>query len=227
MGRKYTPFKSNEEFQNAITKIASELYAAAINYDLYSHLVNLSQKYKKEYFRGRQFWGMVQDGFLLQAVMTLCRVYDIDDDRTNSLETILRRQMKTNMNRAGIADMQADIQLVGRSDPVVSRLRGWRNHALAHTNQGFAIRDEKLPKSMIPFRDELMLLIDRGTDIVLRNGGASVSRDLSHEYVPRKEIDFVFESIKEKMNYTKAEIRVWLEKNGINPDVLLDHEKQK
>lgn len=216
--------RSNKEFELALKKIREELYAAAINYGLYTHLVEAGEKYRKEYFRCRLLWGMVQDGLLSQTVLTLCRIYD--SDGTNSLETLLKWKEKTGVLSGDIDSWSDDLGSIQRSDPMVSKLKDWRGNVLAHTSLDRVLGRRKPPPNMVPHHPELLALIDRAMDIISRHGGSSVSRSLAKYYVPEREVDLVFESVKQQLVTTEASIREWYTERGVNPELFLDPEAQ-
>ena len=224
MGKKLTAFASSE-FEKAIGKLTEEVFAADLNYQLYHRIVGEINNHKRAYFRTQTLWGFILDSLLSQAILTLCRIYDGSNYDVNSLERVLRRLLIDNIPPES-DNLFKDIDLVSEDDPFVKTLRNWRNNVLAHTNMPLGAKAKNLPKGFIPHHEDLRVLIDRAGDILSRYGESFVAINTVDLFVPKKEVEFVFQSVDEQIKCFEASMRTELENLGLNPDVFLDEEKQ-
>lgn len=231
-------FDSPEAFAITIGKIKEELLCAHLHYCLYGYLAEVKKSYEREFFRSWGFWGITLDGFLSLVVLGLCRIYD-ENSNANSLHNLLLtiRADQSNSGKphylspiasANLAKLDGDIDWFTMENPLVSRLQKWRHNVLAHSSWKYLGQGKPVPASMIPLHEDIEPLIIRALEIVSRYSDSCVSHGVNEVYAEpqRKEIEFIFQSIREKTTTTEAEIRAWFKDRGVNPDVFFDKEKQ-
>ena len=122
--------------------------------------------------------------------------------------------------------IKMDEKLVERKvDPVVYRLKRMRDELLAHTTYKRAAGITRIERKYLLLVKDIPILIDRAMEIYSRHSGQFTSRSINQHYIPHDVVNFIFETLQEKLDQNIQKQRAVLEEFGVNPDVFLDDEK--
>lgn len=146
---------SSEEFGKLLDALAGEIVSAGWHFKLHKALSSASTEYHLEFAQSPTFWSLTFAAHLDAAIVRLCKIYDqhnVSLNLRNFLDTIsenlslfeiaeFRDRFKDNPfveslaqdpRKPDTAQLQADISLVGDTNPAVKKLIVWRNNLVAH-----------------------------------------------------------------------------------------------
>jgi AbiU2 len=138
-------------------------------------------QHHKEMHPALDFWNYTISAHIQAAIAHLCRLYDSRSDtgrgRALHLLDFVKHVDRSKLKGAEAALYKADLQFLhkGKSetgagaDPVVTKLRMWRDNLIAHRNYHLSLGgvDQFLKEFPVDL-DELQRLIDRGFEILDR-----------------------------------------------------------
>lgn len=160
--------KNSDEFDALIEGLAHDIVDANVHFRLHQNLSDSIADYCIELNQSRAFWNLTISAQLDAALLRLCRAYD-SDSSSLSLPRLLatiecnpdifdtpdfKERLMDNPFVEGLTDVDripdkddlvADIKLVSKRDPFVSRLLKWRNNIGAHRDP----RETITPNSVV------------------------------------------------------------------------------
>lgn len=182
-------FKSDEEFGRLLTALLNDLIDAWFHFSLHQNLAKAIEGYAKELAQSPTFWGLTLSAHMDAVLLRLCRIYDTYQKHTlnlrNFLDTIqahlsifdepnFRQRLKGNpfvdslaadLKQPDQAQLQKDIQVVSKSDPLVQKLVMWRHKYIAHRDSNLTLNPNELAAQYPLTFAEIGELIDRALGI--------------------------------------------------------------
>jgi hypothetical protein len=215
--------KTSEKFSKELDSLQKDIFQAKVHFDIFDGLRQLWPKYFQQIRNSPCFWNYTMQAHIDAAVVRLCRIYDehrsafqitrfLEEIQKNSNlfnEPAFRERLKNDPKRDvdGLAkyrrtlnheQLKKEIWFCSNENPLVERLRDWRDKVIAHNNYDVAINwsepfNKKYP---LPYED-IKKLIDEAFSIA--NSYSSLFRASMHseEFASKQHTDyrFVLESI--------------------------------
>jgi hypothetical protein len=120
--------------------LAIESSIANTHLHFFRGLWDARSEYSRELNGAKDFWDYTFSAHVDMALLQLCRIYDTNKCGINLL-TLLRKIDRGQLQKAALQQLDKDIQTVQeqRPDPLVTKLRYWRNNIIAHYNYRVAL----------------------------------------------------------------------------------------
>ncbi|OLP20347.1 hypothetical protein BST81_01020 [Leptolyngbya sp. 'hensonii'] len=154
--------KTGDELNRLLDNLQQEIVYANIYYRLYWDLNDALRSHPEEFAQSNTFWVLTFDALQDAWLIRLCRVFDTQCNNNlnlvNLLETIkenlhffneqnFRERLKDNAFVNSLAEcdrvpdqaqLDKDIEFA-KADPLVEKLRIWRNNIVAHKGSKFVL----------------------------------------------------------------------------------------
>jgi hypothetical protein len=159
------------ERHRTLEVLAAELGRANTHLHFFRGLWNARSEYSRELNVAKDFWDYTFSAHVGMALLQLCRIYDWHSDGIN-LRTLFRKIDRRQLRGSALQQLDKDIQIVQKesTDPLVTKLRYWRNKIIAHYNCRIALagRNDVWKENPWDKLEEIQMLIDRGFEMLDR-----------------------------------------------------------
>jgi len=156
--------------------LATESAIANTHLHFFRGLWNARSAYSRELSEAKDFWDYTFSAHIEMALLQLCRIYDTHEDGINLLTLLLQTKkiVRRQLQNSALQKFDEDLQTVQRKspDPLVAKLRYWRNNIIAHYNCRIALtgRNDVWKENPWDNLDEIQMLIDRSFEMLDRYG---------------------------------------------------------
>ncbi len=154
--------------------LATESAIANTHLHFFRGLWNARSEYSRELSKAKDFWDYTFSAHIEMALLQLCRIYDTHQDGINLFTLLLRikKIARRQLQNSALQKLDEDLRTVQRKspDPLVTKLRYWRNNIIAHYNCRIALtgRNDVWKENPWDNLDEIQMLIDRSFEMLDR-----------------------------------------------------------
>ena len=196
--------------------MVNELTHADVHYIIAKGLAQSGQQYSKEFIFSPVFWRFTYQAHIESVFYYLCKIYDQHDSAFH-----LRRLLEIVKQNIALFEadnfarrlgknaeeeikfyksidqhqLQDDYDFVSKKNPLVDKLKRWRDNVFAHRNPK-QILSQKPFETNHPFPfSEIEFLINRGSEIINRYSGYFSSTHYSTKLNGSDDFSYVLESL--------------------------------
>lgn len=210
--------KDAAEFDSLMRGLASDIVDAQVHYRLHQALNESIAEYCTELNQSPAFWNLTFSAQIDAALLRLCRAYDSDGSALSLarlLATIevnldifetphFKQRLSDNPFVESLAEddrvpdraeLTRNLKLVSRSDPLVSKLLGWRNNIGAHRNPRETISRNSTVTAPLGI-DDVKELLERAIHILNTYSRLFRALTYSTSMVGADDYKYVLESIR-------------------------------
>jgi AbiU2 len=212
--------KMNEtEFGEFTKKLAAEIPAACIDYQMYRDLHNACVDHQIVVQQSRTFWPMTLDAHLNSAVLRICRIYDTQKSSLNLaywLKAIrdnprwftesafyARHPDRRYEGQPNHDQLAADIRFASKANPRVKDLIMFRGSLVAHIGQNYVLKRFNVHKSFKVTLGDLEGLTTGALTILNRYTHLYESGEYSAKMIGADDFKFIFTTIKDSIDRRK------------------------
>ena len=212
-------FKSEDEFENLLHSLVSEIVDANIHWRLHSDLIDQIEKYEKEFNQSPAFWSFTFQAHLDATIFRLIRIFDSHNSSlslTNLLNTIaanldlfeidrFRKRLKENIFVDSLAknarkpdepQLRKDVHAVSDGNPVVKKLIIVRNNLLAHKTASNVISGNDVASKYPLTYDDVEELLRLSKVVINRYLNLFKATSYSTQVVGHDDFEFVLDSMR-------------------------------
>jgi len=215
--------KSIQEFDSHLTLLFHELRNANDHFHFVNCLLKATLDYKREIECSSTFWTFTINAHTSATMSHLCRVFDKHKDGVHLLfllETVrdnpnyfCKQALKQRLGPiAGCDDLvehfgdpnnhqiNSDINFCRDPDPLVKKLRDWRNRIVAHLAKDVSIDFNNFYAQYSLRQTDIQQLISNAHDILNRCAGWYKAQNLSLFLPSDKDYEFILESVRIRLS---------------------------
>lgn len=163
-------------FRRTTDLLVDDVLLASIHLELLTDLNGYLDKYQQEFDQTPTFWWLTFRAHHTSALARLLRVFD-SDDRSLTLPRWIRLirkhwdTLEVSKPAPPEEEMAADIAIVSRDDPMVSRLILARNKLFAHHDLKIAMGVRRIEDDERFTQGDMEALTGRAYDVLQKYGG--------------------------------------------------------
>jgi hypothetical protein len=224
---------TSEEFGKLLDALADEIVSAGWHFKLHKALSSASIEYHLEFGQSPTFWGLTFAAHLDASIARLCKIYDQNNvslNLRNFLDTIsqnlslfdiaeFRVRLKDNPfveslsqdpRKPDAAQLQADLSLVGNTNPAVKKLVVWRNTLVAHRSPKLTTGQLNLTVQYPISLTDVEALINNARSILNRYSSLFSASIQSSMLIGEDDFKTTLEAVRMDLDRRKRDLEIFL-----------------